>query len=125
MKKRTAEIPAITFDVVELFLEDDEDRLAALMDEEDRQEAAQRNAWAEIITAPGFNALQFVQREKYPMTMILHPSTRPGIDWQLSRIGWDGIPNGHGNFYSDNLDALYKELRDYAGNGATVEAQYL
>lgn len=125
MSKRTTEIPAITFDVAELFREQDEKRLDALMDEAERQDAAQRDAWAEIITAPGFNALQFVQRTEYPMTLILHPSTRPGIDWQLSRIGWDGIPNGHGDFYNNNLEALYNELREYAYKGAAVEAYYL
>lgn len=123
--ERITEIPAITFDAVQLFKERDSERLAALMDEQDRQEAAQRDAWAEIITAEGFTALQFVQRTDYPMTLILHPSTRPGIDWQLSRIGWDGIPNGHGNFYNDDMEALYNELLGYAHDGATVRACYV
>lgn len=122
--ERIKEIPAITFDAVQLFTEHDSAKLAALMEEEKRQEAAQRDAWAEIITAEGFAAFEFVQRCEYPMTLILHPSTRPGIDWQLSRIGWDGVPVGHGDFYRSDMEALYKALSEYAKNGATVRVCY-
>lgn len=118
------EIPAITFDTVQLFKEHDPTKLDALMEEEERQETAQRDAWAEIVTAEGFAAFEFVQRCEYPMTLILHPSTRPGVDWQLSRIGWDGVPNGHDDFYKSDIEALYKELADYARDGATVQACY-
>lgn len=68
---------------------------------------------------------EFVQRCEYPMTLILHPSTRPGVDWQLSRIGWDGVPNGHDDFYKSDIEALYKELADYARSGVTVRACYV
>ena len=112
--ERIKEIPAITFDAVQLFTEHDSAKLAALMEEEKRQEAAQRDAWAE-----------FVQRCEYPMTLILHPSTRPGVDWQLTRIGWDGIPNGHDDFYKSDMEALYKELADYGRRGVTVWACYV
>ena len=43
--ERIKEIPAITFDAVQLFTEHDSAKLAALMEEEKRQEAAQRDAW--------------------------------------------------------------------------------
>jgi hypothetical protein len=123
--ERIKEIPAITFDAVQLFTEHDSAKLAALMEEEKRQEAAQRDAWAEIVTAEGFAAFEFVQRCEYPMTLILHPSTRPGVDWQLTRIGWDGIPNGHDDFYKSDMEALYKELADYGRRGVTVRACYV
>lgn len=114
------EVPAITTDPAELFKENDEERQAVLLDELERQEKAQRSAWANIITAL---ALKFVQRTEYPMTLILHPSSRQGIDWQLSRFGWKtGEAYGHGDFCSSNLEALYKELMEYAYGGATVEA---
>lgn len=120
------EVPAITADPAELFKENDEERQAVLLDELERQEKAQRSAWANIITAPGFVALKFVQRTEYPMTLILHPSSRQGIDWQLSRFGWEnGEAYGHGDFYSSDLNALYKELMEYAYDGVTVEACYL
>lgn len=121
MPKTSFEVPAITYDIMELFLEEDEARQAILTEEAERQDRAQRDAWADIITAPGFRALRFVQRCKYPMVLILHPSTRPGVDWQLSRIGWDGIPNGHDDFFNNDLEELYKELSSYAHSGATVE----
>lgn len=123
--ERIKEIPAITFDAVQLFTEHDSAKLAALMEEEKRQEAAQRDAWAEIVTAEGFAAFEFVQRCEYPMALILHPSTRPGVDWQLTRIGWDGIPNGHDDFYKSDMEALYKELADYGRRGVTVRACYV
>lgn len=67
MERTTVEIPAITYDPVELFMEQDAERLDALIAETERQDMEQLTAWMEIITAPGFTALKFTQRINYPM----------------------------------------------------------
>jgi len=116
------DVPAITVDTVQLFLLDDGPQLESLESELFRQEADHRRAWESAITAPGFTALQFVQRgTEYPITLILHPSTRAGVDWQLSRIGYDGIPIGHGEYNLDDMESLYHDLEGYAYNGCTVQ----
>ena len=117
-------VPAITFDASLLFIENDSVKLDELMEKEASQETAQRNAWEEIVTAPGFLALSFTQECEYPMTLMLHPSTRPGIDWQVSRFDWNGCPIGHKDFFRDKPDDLYKELMDYSRGGITARVLY-
>ena len=116
----TVEIPAITFDATLLFLETDPEKLSTLQSEEERQDAAQRSVWEEILEAKEFRALAFTQRCEWPMTLILHPSTYPGVDWQLSRFDYEGIPIAHSDFSRMDMEALYKELMSYARGGVSV-----
>lgn len=116
----TVEIPAIAFDASLLFKEIDQEKLDILLIEEEQQEEAQRSVWEEIVEAMGFKALAFTQRCEWPMTLILHPSTYPGIDWQLSRFDYEGIPTAHGDFFRSDMESLYRELMSYARGGVSV-----
>lgn len=93
------DIPAATLDYDQILAESDPLKRDALLDEADWQKELQRSAWERIVTAPRFAALMFEQRGDWPLTLILHPSTRPGIDLQLSRFDWAGRPEGHGDFF--------------------------
>lgn len=113
-------IPAITIDATLLFLETDPEKLSALQSEEERQEAAQISAWKEILERKEFRALAFTQRCERPVTIILHPSTYPGVDWQLSFFDYKGMPIGHSDFFHMEMESLYEELMRYASGGASV-----
>lgn len=116
----TVEIPAITFDASLLFKETNQKKLDTLLIEEEQQEKAQRRAWEKIVKTMGFKALAFTQRCEWPMTLILHPSTYPGIDWQLSRFDYEGIPTAHEDFFRSDMESLYRELMSYARGGVNV-----
>lgn len=118
------DIPATTLDYDQILAESDPLKRDALLDEADWQKEMQRSAWEWIVTAPRFTALMFEQRSDWPLTLILHPSTRPGVDLQLSRFDWSGCPEGHGDFFRADLEMLYEELIWYARGGVRVRVLY-
>lgn len=118
--ERIMNIPAITYDSSLILKEMDRKKLDALLEEEKRQDEAQWNAWEEIVTDKRFIAFSYTQRCEYPLTLILHPSPRPEADLQLTRIAWDGIPNGHDVYFKDNLLPLLNDLTYYSRSGGDV-----
>lgn len=67
--------------------------------EAEATEAARLEEIKSIITAPGFTACEYFN--EYGQRRILHPSTRPGVVYQLSYIDADGVPAMHENFIND------------------------
>lgn len=122
--ERIMNIPAITYDSSLILKEMDRKKLDALLEEEKRQDEAQWNAWEEIVTDKRFIAFSYTQRCEYPLTLILHPSPRPEADLQLTRIAWDGIPNGHDVYLKDNLLPLLNDLTYYSKSGGDVRVIY-
>ena len=118
--ERIMNIPAITYDSSLILKEMDRKKLDALLEEEKRQDEAQWNAWEEIVTDKRSIAFSYTQRCEYPLTLILHPSPRPEADLQLTRIAWDGIPNGHDVYLKDNLLPLLNDLTYYSKSGGDV-----
>lgn len=72
--------------------------------EEEQEEADQKQATRaadieRVIFAPGFIACEYVN--SWSQRRILHPSTRPGVIYQLSFIDPDGVPAMHENYIND------------------------
>lgn len=86
-------LPPVTADSDAMFFEDENPAEARLL--EMQYENAQY-IWQSIVHMEGFRAAQYMTQTG--QARILSPSTRDGIDWQLSYIGADGIPNMHGNY---------------------------
>lgn len=122
----TGEVPEGTYDgntyyqvnIPEYTLPDDyafqftnDEEMDARFDEIERQEGIIKDFWKKIIDDPDFKALRFrKERSKNDyVTYILHESTRPGIDYQLSYYDDKGAI-GHNNYYKSNIDKLYQEL---------------
>ena len=68
----------------------------AEVDAADRKVADRQAEIRDIIQAPGFRGLQITKPNG--QTEILTPSIRPGVKWQLSYYGTDGIANMHENY---------------------------
>lgn len=81
-------LPPVTADSDAMFFEDENPAEARLL--EMQYENAQY-IWQSIVHMEGFRAAQYMTQTG--QARILSPSTRDGIDWQLSYIGADGIPN--------------------------------
>lgn len=86
-------LPPVTADSAAMFFKDENPAEARLL--EVQHENAQY-IWQSIVQREDFRAAQYMIQSG--QTRILSPSTRDGIDWQLSYIGADGIPNMHGDY---------------------------
>ena len=62
----------------------------------EKAEDARAEEFRKLINDNKFMALEFVKPDG--RSEILHASTRPGIKWQLSYIGSDGVPSVHENY---------------------------
>ena len=102
--------------------------------EAEAKETARAAELAQIITAPDFIALEYIN--SYGQRRILHRSTRRGVMWQLSFIDPDGVPAMHENYVDIGGDpyevgAIHTESELYrhfihAGNNnpLTIKALY-
>lgn len=113
IKKRLV-IPRQTADPVAMFREVENPQEAALLE---IQMDNVQYIWEAIVNRSDFQAAEFTLRDG--RERILSPSTREGIDWQLSYIGSDGIANMHGDYQEDshynpreghNMKELYRDL---------------
>ena len=117
-------IPPITIDPTVVFFEDERPEEAKLYAE---QKEAAREAWKNIIENENnaFRAAQFTLPGEYGQTLILSPSTRDGVDWQLSFFNKDGIPSMHEDYIADgtenpnrsrdnDMEALLRRLVNYS-----------
>lgn len=97
------------------------------IDAAEKSEEKRIQEFKDLIEQNKFMALEFMLPDG--RTKILHHSTRAGIEWQLTDIGSDGVPQGHENFgltgekrtdeYAvHTMDELYRELLSYNINGA-------
>ena len=86
-------LPPVTADSAAMFFEDENPAEARLLEV---QHENARYIWQSIVQREDFRAAQYMTQSG--QTRILAPSTRDGIDWQLSYIGADGIPNMHGDY---------------------------
>ena len=86
-------LPPVTADSAAMFFEDENPAEARLLEV---QHENARYIWQSIVQREDFRAAQYMTQTG--QARILSPSTRDGIDWQLSYIGADGIPNMHGDY---------------------------
>lgn len=86
-------LPPVTANSAAMFFEDENPAEARLLEV---QHENARYIWQSIVQREDFRAAQYMTQSG--QTRILSPSTRDGIDWQLSYIGADGIPNMHGDY---------------------------
>lgn len=114
MAERRITVPRETASPTAMFFEDENPQEAALL------EIQQNNGeyiWNALIQREDFRGLGYTLPDG--RQQILSPSTREGIDWQLSYIGSDEIPTMHGDYLEgENIDPmkghtmkeLYREL---------------
>lgn len=82
------------------------------------QKEAKRAAEIErLIFSDSFRALEYYTT--YGSRIILHHSTRPGIDFQLSYIAADGVPTMHENYYTNDTRSKKELLKHYVD--ATID----
>ena len=126
-------IPSITVNAEVVFFEDEQPEEFKLYNE---QTKAAEDVWRDILNNEKdiFQAAQFTVPGENGQTIILSPSTREGVDWQLSFIGKDGIPVMHENYYkndnpngykANNEDGLISTLINYSLQGKEIIARVL
>lgn len=112
MKQREIILKSLEIDCNLYFFGTDEEINAA------EQKEAERAAELEkIIFSANFRALEYCTT--YGSRIILHHSTRPGVDFQLSYIAADGIPTMHENYYTNDTRSKKELLRHYVN--ATID----
>lgn len=118
------EIPENVFFAALMLAETDSEIQDAEQAVEEQLDEAQWEIWEEILENEKLIAFSFTQDCDCPMTLILHPSTYPDVDWQLSRFTYEGVPDGHHSFRRSYLGALFEELMDYSRVGGLVRVIY-
>ena len=123
VKKKTVRMPSVTVDPDVLFHEDEQPDEARRYLE---QIAAVKEAWENIFKDPDhvLNALQFKTSDKYPQSIVISPSVRDGVDWQISYFDYTGEAISHRNCLETehykkhqqgaSLLSLYSELSAYS-----------
>jgi len=114
-------IPARKSDPCVFFHGTPEEKAAAEQEEKEIE-----TAWKDILYGMSFDAFQFTNN--IGNVVILSPSIRPGIDWQLSYFDDRGaIMHGNYCWRKENLKnghsmkELLRELQTQTTHGATVE----
>ena len=110
MIEKQMKIPAITADPIAMFFEERKEEAELY----EKQEESVKKAWDELIHQEGFIGFQF--KDQRGWTLYFHPSSREGVDWQLSYQGTDG------EFFS-HLDFL--EHTDDPKKGKNMRELYL
>lgn len=124
--RKTFDIPAITANRAAAFFEDEKPEEFA---EYERQINRALWQYMDIVNAPGFRALE-LPKPSGCGSLILHKSTRDGVDYQLSYIDASGVPVMHEDYNADgsgwrSMAWLYDELARQSFYGAaTVTALY-
>lgn len=122
--EKAISIPSITVDPKVMFYEDEQpDEFKAY----NEQRVVVKNTWKDILNNENdiFQGAEFPVPGNNGQTIILSPSVREGIDWQLSFIDKDGVPAMHEDYYRNdsdnpnrsklnNEDALISRLTDYS-----------
>lgn len=120
-------IPAITADPIAMFFEERKEEAEL----HEKQKEAVKKAWETLIHQEGFTGFQFKDHRGW--TIYFHPSSREGIDWQLSYQGADGEFFSHADFLERtddpkkgwNMRELYRELLPCSQRGREVEVTVL
>lgn len=127
MIEKQIKIPAITADPIAMFFEERKEEAEL----HEKQKESVKKAWDELIHQEGFIGFQFKDHRGW--TLYFHPSSRKGVDWQLSYQGVDGEFFSHLDFleHTDdpkkgkNMRELYRELIPYSQRGREVEVTVL
>ena len=106
MKQTELFFASLEIDPCLFFLGSDEEIEAAEKKENERAAELEK-----IIFSGDFRALEY--RTTYGSRIILHHSTRPGVDFQLSYIAADGVPTMHENYYINDSRSRENLLRHY------------
>lgn len=127
MIEKQIKIPAITADPIAMFFEERKEEAEL----HEKQTEAAKKAWEALIHQEGFTGFQFKDHRGW--TVYFHPSSREGIDWQLSYQGANGEFFSHLDFleHTDdpkkgwNMRELYRELIPCSQRGREVEVTVL
>ena len=127
MIEKQIKIPAITADPIAMFFEERKEEAEL----HEKQTEAAKKAWEALIHQEGFTGFQFKAHRGW--TVYFHPSSREGIDWQLSYQGANGEFFSHLDFleHTDdpkkgwNMRELYRELIPCSQRGREVEVTVL
>lgn len=127
MIEKQIKIPAITADPIAMFFEERKEEAEL----HEKQTEAAKKAWEALIHQEGFTGFQFKDHRGW--TVYFHPSSREGIDWQLSYQGADGEFFSHLDFLEHTDDPkkgwdmreLYRELIPCSQRGREIEVTVL
>lgn len=127
MIEKKIKIPAITADPIAMFFEERKEEAEL----HEKQTEAVKKAWETLIHQKGFTGFQFKDHREW--TLYFHPSSREGVDWQLSYQGADGEFFQHLDFleHTDdqkkgwNMIELYRELLPCSQRGREIEVTVL
>ena len=127
MIEKKIKIPAITADPIAIFFEERKEEAEL----HEKQTKAVKKTWETLILQEGFTAFQFKDHRGW--TLYFHPSSREGVDWQLSYQGVDGEFFSHLDFleHTDDpkkgrsMEELYRELIPCSQRGREVEVTVL
>lgn len=82
---------------------------------------ANEEAWRELIQS-GYDAFEF--ETERGQKVVLSPSVRKGVDWQLTIFTKQGDAILHRNFYKDHIEDLVSQLSLYSlGHDAKVKTK--
>lgn len=112
MKQSEITLQSLDIDCNLYFFGTDEEIEAA-----EKKEEARAAELEKIIFSDSFRALEYYTT--YGSRIILHHSTRPGVDFQLSYIAADGVPTMHENYYTNDTRSKKELLKHYVD--ATID----